>query len=170
MQTDLSTKPRNRALDGLRGFSALMVVFTHLNLDQATVSRFAPWAWYFIQPFVSGGTLYVAILFVLTGYLMSMHYAKVASWSDFMQKRYTRLFPVFICVSIFYTYFYYSVIIKGGSTDRNILLTVGILLITVLTGGLVWRLYLKYRTIFSGKAIFSIFFCLQIGVAITYVS
>lgn len=168
MQNSQPTKQRNTALDGLRGFSALMVVLAHLNLDQATVSRFAPWAWYFIQPFVSGGTFYVAILFVLTGYLMSTHYPKVVSWSDFMQKRYTRLFPVFICVSIFYTYFYYSVIKGEASSNKNILLIAGILLGITLVGGQIWRVYLKLRTIFTGKLLFSAFIIFQVAIAAVY--
>lgn len=168
MLNNQPTKQRNTALDGLRGFSALMVVLAHLSLDQATVSRFTPWAWYLIQPFVSGGTFYVAILFVLTGYLMSTHYPKVVSWSDFMQKRYTRLFPVFICVSIFYTYFYYSVIKVDPSASRNIHLVVAILLGITLIGGLVWRIYLKLRTIATGKLLFRIFFSVQVIIAAVY--
>lgn len=168
MLNNQPTKQRNTALDGLRGFSALMVVLAHLNLDQATVSRFAPWAWYFIQPFVSGGTFYVAVLFVLTGYLMSTHYPKVASWSDFMQKRYTRLFPVFICVSIFYTYFYYTVIKDGPSVSRNIPSIVGILLGITLLGGLIWRIYFKLRTITTGKLLFKIFILTQVAIAAAY--
>lgn len=168
MQNAQPMKQRNTALDGLRGFSALMVVLAHLNLDQATVNRFAPWAWYLIQPFVSGGTFYVAILFVLTGYLMSTHYPKVVSWSDFMQKRYTRLFPVFICVSIFYTYFYYSVIKGEASSNNNILLIAGILLGITLVGGQIWRVYLKLRTIFTGKLLFSAFIIFQVAIAAVY--
>lgn len=168
MQNSQPTKQRNTALDGLRGFSALMVVLAHLNLDQATVNRFAPWAWYLIQPFVSGGTFYVAILFVLTGYLMSTHYPKVVSWADFMQKRYTRLFPVFICVSVFYTYFYYSVIKGDPTANRNTALVVATLLGMTLVGGLIWRLYLKFRTIGTGKLLFKVFIIFQVTIAAVY--
>ncbi len=169
MQNSQPAKHRNTALDGLRGFSALMVVLAHLNLDQSTVNRFAPWVWYLIQPFVSGGTFYVAILFVLTGYLMSTHYPTVTSWSSFMQKRYTRLFPVFICVSIFYTYFYYSVIKGSPSIEKNIPLIVSILLGITLLGGFIWRLYLKLRTITTGKVLFRIFIYSQVAIAAVYV-
>ena len=168
MQNGQPTKQRNTALDGLRGFSALMVVLTHLNLDQSIVSRFAPWAWYIIQPFVSAGTLYVAVLFVLTGYLMSTHYPSVTSWSSFMQKRYTRLFPVFICVSVYYTYFYYSVIKGDPSISRNIPLIASMLLGISLLGGLIWRLYLKLRTIYTGRVFFYTFILIQFVVALLY--
>ena len=62
------------------GAYVLMVVLSHLNLDSTTVERIAPGLWPIVQPLVGKGTLYVVVLFVLTGYLMSSIYGRVDSW------------------------------------------------------------------------------------------
>ncbi|MEI7652894.1 MAG: acyltransferase [bacterium] len=160
-------KDRLVSLDGLRGLCALMVVFSHLNIDKTVVDRVAPGWWMLVQPFVGAGTLYVAVLFVLTGFLMSSIYDRVFSWSGFMQKRYTRLFPLFIVVAIFQTYFYFHVTTQKDRPFAPAIIALCIMFAIVC--GTMWRVYIKYRTKSSGKALFYGFFSMQIITLFAYV-
>jgi hypothetical protein len=159
---------RTTALDGLRGLCALMVVLSHLNIDATTINRVAPGWWHIIQPLVGKGTLYVAVLFVLTGYLMSSIYGRIHSWVNFMQRRYTRLFPLFITVSIFQTYYYFAVIMEKNRPNTMII-AAQCLGFAFVCGGL-WRMYIKIRARSSGTILFRSFFILQLVVMAIYIA
>ncbi len=97
----LSQPPRMVQLDGLRGMAILLVVFNHIRLSplySALPASLHP----FLASITSSGRTGVAILFMLSGFLMASFYPQVSSNFHFWQKRYTRIFPPFLvmCASL----------------------------------------------------------------------
>ncbi len=90
---------RIQALDGLRGFAALSVLLSHSGFEAHSV--FGPQIGTFFYRLFQVGPNAVQILFVLCGFFMAYLYPKVPSISQFVQKRYTRIIPVFAVVCIF---------------------------------------------------------------------
>ncbi|HSD98388.1 MAG TPA: acyltransferase [Patescibacteria group bacterium] len=83
---------RLTALDGLRGFAIILVFLNHINTGFIQV--LLP-SWLFGWIF-SNGVTGVTFLFILSGFLMSTLYAHPKSATAFLQKRYTRIFPLFL--------------------------------------------------------------------------
>lgn len=92
-------KDRIKALDGLRGFAALSVFLSH-SVFKAELVLPPLLAKIFYRTFQVGPNS-VQIFFVLCGFLMAFFYPKVDKMSSFLQKRYTRIFPIYIVVCIF---------------------------------------------------------------------
>ncbi len=94
----ISQNKRLDALDGLRGIAILFVFLNHISSSFITDSL--P---FFIRPFItvfsSSGFLGVTFLFILCGFLMSYLYPAPKDNLAFLQKRYTRIFPLFIAMS-----------------------------------------------------------------------
>ncbi len=94
-----TVKKRLTALDGLRGIAILLVFLNHI--DSLHIVRNTP---SFLRPLIetifSGGTVGVLLLFVLSGFLMAYIYTNPSNYTAFLQKRYTRIFPLFITMSI----------------------------------------------------------------------
>jgi len=87
-----STSIRLHALDGIRGIAILLVVLNHVN--GTYIGHVLP-GWLGSILFGSGVTG-VSLLFALSGFLMAYIYPNPISGLHFLQKRYTRIFPLFI--------------------------------------------------------------------------
>lgn len=94
-------KKRIVSLDGIRGIAALSVLLHHINLGGKLTNQFS-------SPFlkeayntVSAGANAVTIFFVLSGFLIALYYSHVESSLEFIQKRYTRIFPIYFVVILF---------------------------------------------------------------------
>jgi len=80
------------SLDGLRGIAVLLVFLNHLSVPSIS----------FAFPFLtqlglfSSGISGVSFFFILSGFLMSYLYPLPKSKFGFLQKRYTRIFPLFL--------------------------------------------------------------------------
>lgn len=102
----IQTSPRIRlkSLDGIRGLAILAVFLNHI--DPIFVSKILP---SFLLPFSSiifaSGVLGVSFLFVLSGFLMAYIYPHPSSGLWFLQKRYTRIFPLFLTMATIVTLF-----------------------------------------------------------------
>lgn len=93
-----STSNRLHALDGVRAVAILLVLFTHINVYYSEyIATIIPR--FFIDPLFGSGVTGVSLLFVLSGFFMSYMYARPKNPINFLQKRYTRIFPLFIAVT-----------------------------------------------------------------------
>ncbi|MDI4663852.1 acyltransferase [Xanthobacter autotrophicus] len=83
---------RYRALDGLRGMAALLVVFYHMTVSSIFKSL----------PIVIHGDLAVDVFFILSGFVISSAYAGRIDDSRAMQRflilRFFRVYPLHFCV------------------------------------------------------------------------
>jgi len=132
-----SAKERWRALDGLRGLAAIVVMFSHtgfaFNLLKETglVGRIA-------EPILFGlltpGGMAVQILFVLCGFLMASLYPQIKSKTYFLQKRYSRIFPVYTAVVT------YAAITQTITYMLPPIANIAILLSILILWHLVWRM------------------------------
>jgi peptidoglycan/LPS O-acetylase OafA/YrhL len=79
-------------LDGLRGIAILLVVLYHTysNAWKDLVPFFAP---SFDFPLVKFGDLGVPLFFMISGFVIAMSLERCKSFSEFMFKRWLRLFP-----------------------------------------------------------------------------
>ncbi len=99
-----TAKVRLDALDSLRGLSALVVVFYHMNFNTFLCGL----------PIVRHGYLFVDFFFVLSGFIMYYNYDKISDASGFgrfLGMRFFRLYPlhlamlmVFVVWNIFYSF------------------------------------------------------------------
>ncbi len=95
-----SKKQRLNGLDGLRGLAIILVFLNHID-SQYIIGSFP----IFIRPvintvFTSGLNIGVGLLFILSGFLMAYIYPHPKNTLDFLQKRYTRIFPLFITMTL----------------------------------------------------------------------
>jgi len=98
MEKDKSNS-RLLALDGLRGFAIILVFLNHISTTYLqSVIPFNLLGWFF-----GDGVTGVTFLFILSGFLMASIYPTPHSSLGFLQKRYTRIFPLFLsmCVVMF---------------------------------------------------------------------
>jgi len=97
MNKDIATKAKDtrlHALDGLRGVAILLVLLSHVNAT--IIHRNTFWE----GVIFNNGILGVSFLFLLSGFLMAYLYPHPPSAFGFLKKRYTRIFPLFITVSL----------------------------------------------------------------------
>jgi peptidoglycan/LPS O-acetylase OafA/YrhL len=95
-----SSRREIRALTGIRGLAAVLVVGYHfLSGPAAQNSR--------LEHLVLRGYLSVDVFFILSGFVLAMNYAslfkervKVAVWGDFLARRLARIFPIYLVVLI----------------------------------------------------------------------
>ena len=88
-----ATKRRLDVLDTLRGLSALMVVFFHMNYSSLLYSL----------PIIRHSDLFVDFFFVLSGFIMYYNYGRLpdtASFSQFIGMRFFRLYPLHLALLI----------------------------------------------------------------------
>ncbi|HVA96608.1 MAG TPA: acyltransferase [Candidatus Acidoferrales bacterium] len=87
-----STLTRFHALDGIRAVAIILVVINHVN--NSYLSHVLP-VW-LARILFSSGIVGVSLFFVLSGFLMMYIYPNPQSGQRFLQKRYTRIFPLFL--------------------------------------------------------------------------
>ncbi len=149
---------RLTALDGLRGFAILLVFFNHIPtwfILQVIPQSFFGWI------FVNGVTG-VTFLFILSGFLMYYIYPNPASGVAFLQKRYTRIFPLFLTMS--------AVMFTGRQLpNASWLLLLGILLSYPLVTNFLWTKCIKKLPTLLGTVLFFAFFGVQMIAGLFYV-
>jgi peptidoglycan/LPS O-acetylase OafA/YrhL len=153
----LSNHIRLSSLDGLRGLAILFVFLDHIKptfiirsfplLDQLGI--------------FSSGIFGVSILFILSGFLMTVLYPNPSSSITFIQKRYTRIFPLFLTMCV--TVFIITILPHQTWSTSLVLLCV----FTLLTH-LLWIGIKKiHKSIFS-RILFILFLCIQVTVGVFY--
>lgn len=91
-----STSSRLHALDGIRGIAIILVVLNHVKVD-FLVGVLPHWLDFIL---FNSGVTGVTLLFILSGFLMTYIYPNPQNGLHFLQKRYTRIFPLFITASL----------------------------------------------------------------------
>lgn len=96
-----TTNSRFHSLDGLRGIAIMAVFLNHLPLQYRNIPGIPDWISLVIMQTIFGsGRLGVAFLFILSGFFMAYLYPSPRSKVKFIQKRYTRLFPLFLSICV----------------------------------------------------------------------
>ena len=139
-------KARLTGLDGLRGFAALTVVLGHLNDNYKFLSRVNPLFQQIYNTFSSGGEG-VQIFFVLSGFLISSIYSKVDNPLLFIQKRYTRIFPIFLVVV---TYLWASIIFS-----KFPFIHFPLLLVIALLARFIWKYFKRKDNVIKKRLLFT---------------
>jgi peptidoglycan/LPS O-acetylase OafA/YrhL len=159
----VSSKHRIDALDGLRGLAVALVVLNHLHLG--LLYTYVPaWLSPVVGLVISNGKLGVAVLFLLSGFLMATIYQVIPSAFDFWQKRYTRIFPAFVvmCISL--------AVIRWQWNHFTILTASALIMVSMIIGGVLWRrIQQSQQRGILAKRIFSGFLILQIITVIGYI-
>lgn len=157
------TQPRQHpqerftALDGLRGLAALSVFLGHSDFSLLVLRPFPAFLLLF-QIFASG-LVGVQILFVLSGFFMSLLYPVVLDKVTFWQKRYMRIFPLFIVIACF---IWYANQAETGQNWTYKLLILGVFSWIVHTLWLGFRQFSATQKINWGRKIFFGFLGLQV--------
>lgn len=142
-------KTRLTALDGLRGLSSLLVLATHLKLDtQEIVGQigFVPLR-FLVRTVLNTGNISVGFFFILCGFLMAYLYENPKSYLLFVQKRYSRIFTVFLV----------AVTISFAVMQLGIQST-GMLVLLIVVVPLVFKLgYITLHTILKTRFLFWFF-------------
>ncbi len=149
MEKDASSS-RLLALDGLRGFAILLVFFNHITTSYLShIFPFDMLGW-----LLGDGVTGVTFLFILSGFLMASIYPTPSSSLRFLQKRYTRIFPLFLSMSM--VMFFYHLFPKV----QTVFLLGSIFLIPFLTH-LIWVYLVKPRNTTVKRFLFISFLILQ---------
>ena len=151
-------KSRYPSLDGLRGFAILLVVLNHIN-------GFSERDWVIHQlPFsllqqayytIASGPFGVQIFFVLSGFLISFIYADVSHPLAFIQKRYTRIYPVLITIVMFLW------IVSLSKFTARTYMQVPLLFVTVVGAHVLWKYVKRTHSEKFSKGIFLVFIVIQ---------
>lgn len=150
-------KKRLDVLDGLRGFSIILVFLNHIDshfIAEAVPSFLKP----FINFFFTSGNLGVTFFFILSGFLMGYLY-KNPQPREFIERRYARIFPPFlvmaVCMWIFRLYPSTPLIAR-----ITLISSVAIFVRIIWIHGV--------ERFHRGSTMIRIFFLLQLGVAFWY--
>ena len=96
-----------KSLTGIRGLAAIYVIIYHWNAEifqkkQLVINHF-------LSVFVNHGYLSVDLFFVLSGFVLSLSssarfgdHVSRDDYKSFMYKRFSRIFPLYICITILY--------------------------------------------------------------------
>jgi peptidoglycan/LPS O-acetylase OafA/YrhL len=157
-------KQRLTALDGLRGFAALSVMFSHITLHPRSILDTPLFIHLYYM--LSAGPNSVQILFVLSGFLMAALYPQIHSVVSYYQKRYARIMPLFVVVVAYLGYFYLH---PGQTPWPQHVLVLGSLAIGMQIAG---RITLKAheKGFHLGKAAFFAFIGFQVAVLGTVIA
>jgi peptidoglycan/LPS O-acetylase OafA/YrhL len=101
------------ALDSLRGLSALVVVFYHMNFN----------SFLYNLPLVRHGYLFVDFFFVLSGFIMYYNYDRIAGlggFGRFMGMRFFRLYPLHLAMlMVFVVWNFFYAFVRGLETSAT---------------------------------------------------
>ena len=107
-----------KALTGLRGAAALIVVLYHFSDRDAYFQNYLP-------SLIERGYLGVDIFFVLSGFVMALSYARyfkdeitVSDYTAFLVKRLARIYPLYIVITLVFQ-LKYELSYLSGSWERN---------------------------------------------------
>lgn len=143
------------ALDGLRGLAILFVFLSHAHISFIPVNSLTKFI-------TSSGFVGVSFLFILSGFLMASLYPNPSTKLGFLQKRYTRIFPLFLSLCI-------ARIITWFSNINQWYLEILVLIIVAISVNFIWvkiiRVYLNQKQRFF---LFIGFLLLQLLIAIFY--
>lgn len=143
------------ALDGLRGIAILLVFFNHID-STIIVKVFPSFLRPVISAFFSSGVIGVSLLFILSGFLMSYIYPQPANTLSFLQKRYTRIFPLFISMVLAMSVF-------RNFPDITIVLRILTILFIALVVHFIWVFIVqKRKSPRLGKILFIGFLIIQV--------
>lgn len=95
----MKTNERILFLDGLRGIAILLVVLYH-TYSSAWVKLVPFFAPTFEFPLVKFGDLGVPLFFLISGFVITMSLERCQSFSEFIFKRWLRLFPAMLIATI----------------------------------------------------------------------
>src|ERR1700676_2561786 len=121
---DVTGRSDIRALTGLRGVAAMLVVVYHFWPAADITSAWLKWT-------VGRGYLWVDLFFVLSGYVIALNYGRLFahgfSWSvflGFLVRRFARIYPLYIV--LLGAQILYTITIYGGfkETDARAAVTV----------------------------------------------
>jgi peptidoglycan/LPS O-acetylase OafA/YrhL len=147
-----TTSSRLHALDGIRGIAILLVVLNHINTTY--ISPLLPPQ--INQMLFGSGVTGVSLLFILSGFLMAYIYPNPASPLRFLQKRYTRIFPLFLTMS-------FSVLLFRVFPNLSWFIQIFFILFAALISHLIWVYGIKkYASLSIKRKIFLAFLFLQI--------
>lgn len=149
-----SSSQRLLSLDGIRGLAILLVLFSHLriNILDHTPNIFS-------QIVFDSGVIGVSLLFILSGFLMTYLYPSPSSTLSFLQKRYTRIFPLFVTV---------STVMSIRIFNDSFLLSIFLLATLALSVHIIWVQVIKKFSPLKVRAVFLFFLSLQILVGLCY--
>ena len=92
---------QNRAINGLRGFSALCVVLYHLHNMATGAAFFRPQYPPSVQTLIAGtGHFGVMLFFMISGYLILRSLSRHGSIGRFLKLRVVRIYPVFLLLHL----------------------------------------------------------------------
>ena len=145
---------RLKSLDGIRGLAILAVLLNHIAPTYA-LGILPTFLVPFSSIFFASGVLGVSFLFVLSGFLMAYIYPHPRSGLWFLQKRYTRIFPLFLTMSVIMLLFRVFPSLVG---------IWGLFLILILSTivNLIWVRIVKKMPPKFGKSLFITFLFIQI--------
>lgn len=142
-----SVRTRLDSLDGIRGLAILAVLLNH-------IPYVLPLSGILGSIVFGSGVLGVSFLFVLSGFLMAFIYSEPKGNLWFLQKRYTRIFPLFLTMSLVTLLF---------RVFPSLIGLWGIVLILGLAGivHLIWVYIVKKLPSKFGKSLFIFFLLIQ---------
>jgi peptidoglycan/LPS O-acetylase OafA/YrhL len=149
------------SLDGIRGLAMILVFLNHI--DPTFVSNLLPPSLGIISSTIfSSGVLGVSFLFILTGFLMAYIYNQPSEKLLFLQKRYTRILPLFLTLSV-------AMLILRNTPKISYLITVPLIIGLSFLANFLWVNVVKKinRQNFS-KVIFISFLILQVVIGFIY--
>lgn len=151
-------RQRLTALDGIRGFAALSVLLFHINTNNRLLEHLHLPVLKILYSFFSSGANGVQMLFVLSGFLIATRYPLVPDPISFIQRRYTRIFPVLLVIVVF---FWFS---QAQNGTTKIYYQLPLLFLFAILGSLVWRLIKKIHNTSLNRCLFIGFLLFQLGV------
>ncbi len=152
-------KERLGSLDGIRGIAIILVFLNHIYTKP--ILNALPASLHLIfNVITSSGRTGVSIFFLLSGFLMAYLYPKVGDKSAFLQKRYTRIFPLFISLVT-------TRMILKENPDASVIFRLTMILIPALVINLLWMRLVKKISL--GNLFFKMFIALQILIGGIYI-
>lgn len=105
----MAIKPQGRVhyIDGLRGVAILLVILTHYwGLGFPEILPFGDK--YGSIPIIAKGWVGVQLFFLISGYVIFLTIERCDRWSEFILKRWLRLFPAMFSATIITIFFNYT--------------------------------------------------------------
>ncbi len=160
MEQKKSKTIRLTGLDGLRGFAILLVFLTHINAEPI-LEKLPSSIRVIGETIFSSGVTGVSILFILCGFLMAYLYLEPKSAADFLQRRYTRIFPLFLSMSS-------AMAIIRINHVLSPLFQLGIIFGIAVVVHFIWKIIRKVNSSLLSRLLFYFFIGLQLAVGCWY--